>query len=243
MNNLSQKLDGGAIKVKKKKIYKKSPLHDSYKNFKKNKKDSQNRKTNIDLTPEGIKINVIKKETPQKNPKEIPKKESPQKESPKKGTPKKESPQKESSQKESPKKGTPQKESPQKESPKKRIPPKRTPKKGTPKKKKKSPNINIKKSKINQSKKHKFTKKSRVNKGGSKKKKKKQSKGRKTPFKCYSNNNKNINYVIEKVNKMDNHSMKQELLKNGIEIKGDRSKLIRDILIFSEMGGIKIHKE
>merc|ERR1712093_836359 len=109
MNNLSQKLDGGAIKVKKKKIYKKSPLHDSYKNFKKNKKDSQNRKTNIDLTPEGIKINVIKKETPQKNPKEIshknpkeiPKKESPQKESPKKGTP----------QKESPKKGTPQKES------------------------------------------------------------------------------------------------------------------------------------
>jgi len=212
MNNLSQKLDGGAIKVKKKKIYKKSPLHDSYKNFKKNKKDSQNRKTNIDLTPEGIKINVIKKETPQKNPKEIPKKESPQKESPKKGTPKK-----------------------------------RTPKKGTPKKKKKSPNINIKKSKINQSKKHKFTKKSRVNKGGSKKKKKKkkkkQSKGRKTPFKCYSNNNKNINYVMEKVNKMDNHSMKQELLKNGIEIKGDRSKLIRDILIFSEMGGIKIHKE
>ena len=216
MNNLSQKLDGGAIKVKKKKIYKKSPLHDSYKNFKKNKKDSHNRKTNIDLTPEGIKINVIKKETPQKNPKEIshknpkeiPKKESPQKESPKKGTLKK-----------------------------------RTPKKGTPKKKKKSPNINIKKSKINQSKKHKFTKKSRVNKGGSKKKKKKQSKGRKTPFKCYSNNNKNINYVIEKVNKMDNHSMKQELLKNGIEIKGDRSKLIRDILIFSEMGGIKIHKE
>ena len=216
MNNLSQKLDGGAIKVKKKKIYKKSPLHDSYKNFKKNKKDSQNRKTNIDLTPEGIKINVIKKETPQKNPKEIshknpkeiPKKESPQKESPKKGTPKK-----------------------------------ITPKKGTPKKKKKSPNINIKKSKINQSKKHKFTKKSRVNKGGSKKKKKKQSKGRKTPFKCYSNNNKNINYVIEKVNKMDNHSMKQELLKNGIEIKGDRSKLIRDILIFSEMGGNKIHKE
>ena len=94
MNNLSQKLDGGAIKVKKKKIYKKSPLHDSYKNFKKNKKDSQNRKTNIDLTPEGIKINVIKKETPQKNPKEIPKKESPQKESPKKGTPKKESPKK-----------------------------------------------------------------------------------------------------------------------------------------------------
>jgi len=233
MNNLSQKLDGGAIKVKKKKIYKKSPLHDSYKNFKKNKKDSHNRKTNIDLTPEGIKINVIKKETPQKNPKEIPKKESPQKESPKKGTPQKESPQKES-----PKKGTPKKESPKKGTPKKR-----TPKKATPKKKKKSPNINIKKSKINQSKKHKFTKKSRVNKGGSKKKKKKQSKGRKTPFKCYSNNNKNINYVIEKVNKMDNHSMKQELLKNGIEIKGDRSKLIRDILIFSEMGGIKIHKE
>ena len=33
--------------------------------------------------------------------------------------------------------------------------------------------------------------------------------------------------------------MKKELLKDGIEIKGNHKKLLRDIYAFSKLGGIK----
>ena len=42
---------------------------------------------------------------------------------------------------------------------------------------------------------------------------------------------------------MSDNSIKNELLKNGIEIKGNHKKLMRDIYLFTNLGGIKIHKE
>ena len=42
---------------------------------------------------------------------------------------------------------------------------------------------------------------------------------------------------------MTNNELKKELLNNGIEIKGNKQKLLKDIYMFSSMGGIKIHRE
>ena len=48
---------------------------------------------------------------------------------------------------------------------------------------------------------------------------------------------------MQKAKEMSDDSIKQELLKSGIEIKGNQKKLMRDIYVFSNLGGIKIHKE
>ena len=72
---------------------------------------------------------------------------------------------------------------------------------------------------------------------------KKHTKSRKISFRCYPQNNKNIKDVIQKANKMTNNELKKELLNNGIEIKGNKQKLLKDIYMFSSMGGIKIHRE
>lgn len=48
---------------------------------------------------------------------------------------------------------------------------------------------------------------------------------------------------IKKAESMSDNSIKNELLKNGIEIKGNHKKLMRDIYLFTNLGGIKIHKE
>lgn len=48
---------------------------------------------------------------------------------------------------------------------------------------------------------------------------------------------------IKKAENMSDNSIKNELLKNGIEIKGNHKKLLRDIYLFTNLGGIKIHKE
>ena len=42
---------------------------------------------------------------------------------------------------------------------------------------------------------------------------------------------------------MTDDEIKKNLLKNGIEIKGNHTQLMRDIYVFSNLGGIKIHKE
>ena len=42
---------------------------------------------------------------------------------------------------------------------------------------------------------------------------------------------------------MSNEEIKKELLNDGIEIKGNKSQLLKDIYMFSNMGGIKINKE
>ncbi len=48
---------------------------------------------------------------------------------------------------------------------------------------------------------------------------------------------------MKKANKMSEEQMKKELLSNGIEIKGTKNKLLKDIYMFSSLGGIKIQKE
>ena len=42
---------------------------------------------------------------------------------------------------------------------------------------------------------------------------------------------------------MSDKSLKEELLKEGIEIKSNKKNLLKDMYMFSMMGGIKIHKE
>ena len=48
---------------------------------------------------------------------------------------------------------------------------------------------------------------------------------------------------MKKANKVSDNEMKKELLSNGIEIKGTKNKLLKDIYMFSLLGGIKIQKE
>ena len=48
---------------------------------------------------------------------------------------------------------------------------------------------------------------------------------------------------MKKANKVSDDEMKKELLSNGIEIKGTKNKLLKDIYMFSLLGGIKIQKE
>ena len=42
---------------------------------------------------------------------------------------------------------------------------------------------------------------------------------------------------------MSDKTLKEELLKEGIEIKSNKKNLLKDMYMFSMMGGIKIHKE
>lgn len=112
------------------------------------------------------------------------------------------------------------------------IPPKKVelPKKPVPQKKVELPKKNISQSK----KPRRFSKK---------KLHKKHTKSRKISFTCYPQNNKNVNDVIKKADKMSNDQIKKELLNEGIEINSDKNKLLKDIYMFTSMGGIKINKE
>ena len=101
---------------------------------------------------------------------------------------------------------------------------------------KKDPLSVRKKSKGKNRSKKKLTKKS----SGSKKR---SNKRKKSSFKCYPKEKNKMDDVMDKINKMDNETIKKELLKNGIEIKSDKHKLLRDMYVFSEMGGIRIIKE
>tara|TARA_B100001094_G_scaffold314602_1_gene353622 strand:- start:28 stop:780 length:753 start_codon:yes stop_codon:yes gene_type:complete len=249
MDNLSGVLEGSGYKIKKRK----SPTSQSQKMYQKFRKISKNsvkaeKKTNIDLSPKGVIVKVVKKgEEPKKISKtEIVKaKLSPKKQVlKKKSSPKKQVLKK----KPSPKKVVLKKKSSSKKqvlkkksSSKKQVLKKKpSPKKVSPKKKLiKKQSITITNKKVS-SKKKKFTKKSRVNTGGSKNRKKS---NKVNPFKCYPQNKKNINVVMEKVKQMDNTTIKKELLKDGIEIKSDKSNILRDMYIFSSLGGIKIHQE
>ena len=123
---------------------------------------------------------------------------------------------------------------------------------------KRTPDIKIKSFKDKNKKKHKFTKRSSSHSKLLRRKKlhggkissrrkrinNKHTKSRKISFKCYpQNKSKNIDNIIKKANKLSNNSLKEELLKKGIEIKSNKKNLLKDIYMFSAMGGIKIHKE
>ena len=92
-----------------------------------------------------------------------------------------------------------------------------------------------------------INKKKKISKGRrfSKKRKlhKKHTKSRRVSFRCYPQNTKNIDNIITKANNMSNDELRKELLNNGIEIKGNKSKLLKDIYMFSSLGGIKINRE
>ena len=75
-----------------------------------------------------------------------------------------------------------------------------------------------------------------------KSKKKKKSKRKRKSLKR-KKTVKNAKKEMEKANKMSDEFIKQELLKSGIEIKGTQKQLMRDIYVFSNLGGIKVRKE
>ena len=54
---------------------------------------------------------------------------------------------------------------------------------------------------------------------------------------------KNVDQAIQKAKKMSDDSIKDELFKSGIIIKGNQKQLMRDIYVFSNLGGINIKKE
>lgn len=77
----------------------------------------------------------------------------------------------------------------------------------------------------------------------SKKKSRKKKPSRKKKFSKQNSNVKSFKNELEKSKQLSEDSMKKELLKEGIEIKGNHKKILRDIYAFSKLGGIKIHKE
>ena len=67
---------------------------------------------------------------------------------------------------------------------------------------------------------------------------------RKVSLKCVPHNKKkNIDKILTTINTMSDKEIKEKLLKKGITIKSNKQQLLKDMYIFSELGGIKIHKE
>jgi hypothetical protein len=113
-------------------------------------------------------------------------------------------------------------------------------------KKKRLPKIKtVSSKKISRKKKNIYNSNKSPFKGGTIKKSKRisQVKGRRISFKCHANNNKKIEDVMGQMKKMDTESIKKELGTNGIDIKSNNPKLIKDMYLFMKMGGIRIRKE
>lgn len=72
---------------------------------------------------------------------------------------------------------------------------------------------------------------------------KKKSRKKKSSTRKKKGGKKTFKNELEKSKQLSENSMKKELLKEGIEIKGNHTKILRDIYAFSKLGGIKIHKE
>jgi hypothetical protein len=67
---------------------------------------------------------------------------------------------------------------------------------------------------------------------------------RKVSLKCVPHNKKkNIDKILNSSNTMSIKDIKEKLSKKGITIKSNKQQLLKDMYIFSELGGIKIHKE
>jgi hypothetical protein len=227
-------------KIKKRKSPKNLSLKNEYSEFlKKTKIKKSPRKKKIKTPSPKKKINIIenrkdpifiKTNDVKKNVQRVRgrKKPEPKKPEPKKPEPKKPEPKKPEPKKPEPKKPEPKKPEPKKPEPKKPEPKKSESKKPEPKKVK---NVVSLKSK------RRFSKKKR------RKLDKKHTNTRKISFRCYPQKDKNIGDVMKKANKVSDDEMKKELLSNGIEIKGTKNKLLKDIYMFSLLGGIKIQKE
>ena len=72
---------------------------------------------------------------------------------------------------------------------------------------------------------------------------KKHTKSRRISFNCYSNNSKSLDKTINDANKLSENKMRENLQRNGISIKSKNKKLLKDLYIFSNMGGITVNKE
>tara|TARA_B100001094_G_scaffold95433_1_gene91445 strand:+ start:2188 stop:2733 length:546 start_codon:yes stop_codon:yes gene_type:complete len=73
---------------------------------------------------------------------------------------------------------------------------------------------------------------------------KKHLKNRRVSFRCYSKKNrKKVNDVMNQTKKMKPELLKQKLKEKGIEIKSNQNSLLRDMYLFTELGGIQIKKE
>ena len=67
---------------------------------------------------------------------------------------------------------------------------------------------------------------------------------RKVSLKCVPHSKKkNIDKILNAINIMSDKEIKEKLSKKGITIKSNKQQLLKDMYIFSELGGIKIHKE
>jgi len=71
---------------------------------------------------------------------------------------------------------------------------------------------------------------------------KKYTRNRRISLRCIPKNKKNIENVINASKNLSDKEIKEALFKKGITIKGSNNKLLRDMYLFSEFGGIRIHK-
>lgn len=72
---------------------------------------------------------------------------------------------------------------------------------------------------------------------------KKHKSNRKVSFKCTPRKKtRKLNTILKESNKLSDDKIKEKLLENGIELKSNNTKLLRDLYMFSELGGISIHK-
>ena len=219
MKDKQDDIELSIIKVKKRRSNKerKSPISKSYSNYLKNKKSDDHKKKGKDIVD--IKINVIKKNETSDITKKPEKKKEPEKKEPEK--------KKELMVKKEP---VITKKPEKKKNSKKRVP-----------RRSSRSQISIKKQSSSRS-----NRKNRITRTSNRvsKKRRANNKSRRVSFRCYpQNKKKNLDKVIDKVNTMSDDSIKKELLKEGIEIKGNKKQLLKDIYMFSAMGGIKIHKE
>ena len=144
-----------------------------------------------------------------------------------------------SSNKQSPNKQPPNKQPPNKQSPNKQSPNKQSPNKQPSKKKNMKRSKKIKSNVVIG---RKGSNKNDKNKSRKKQKISNNFKGRRISLK-YQPKNKRITDEIKKIDQMDTKTMKNELQNYGIEIKSNKSKLIKDVLLLSKTGNIRIHKE
>ena len=79
-------------------------------------------------------------------------------------------------------------------------------------------------------------------KGTKMKSKRKKKSKRKSKTLKRKKKSKSAKKEMEKAKELSDEFIKQELLKKGIEIKGNQKQLMRDIYVFSNMGGIKVRK-
>ena len=86
--------------------------------------------------------------------------------------------------------------------------------------------------------------KDRVRKTKSKRKlSRKHTREKRISIKCFPKNKKNIKDRMKGIEKMSKETMKQELRKNGIQIKGSQDSLVKDIYTVYSLGGIRITRE